>query len=139
MNTIMSPGITAFHKDGTLPENMQVFVFGSNLAGRHGKGAAKIAVEKFGAVMGIGRGVAGKTYAIPTKDEYLRPLSLSEIAENVHDFVIYARERFGKDKFFVTRVGCGLAGYSDEVMAPMFRHCPISCSFAKEWAPYLRD
>jgi hypothetical protein len=131
-------GISAmkFHPDGSLPSNGEIFVFGSNLAGRHGAGAAKIAQSMFGAKYGFGRGIMASSWAIPTKSKDLRTLPLSEIKGYVSDFVNYTRH--ADIKFFVTRVGCGLAGYKDHQIAPMFKGAK-NCSFAEEWQPYLEE
>ena len=124
-----------FHRDGTLPQNGEVFVFGSNLAGIHGAGAAKVALDKYGALWGKGVGLHGMTYAIPTKDEFINTLPLHEIKEFVEQFV--SDSNFYEDgQYFVTRVGCGLAGYKDEQIAPMFKGAK-NCSFAEEWKQYL--
>ncbi len=96
-----------------------IFVFGSNLAGIHGKGAALAARKEHGAVLGEGIGPQGDSYAIPTKDEKLAPLPLSVIGRYVVEFLAYAKERPHR-KFIVTSVGCGLAGYTKEEIAPMF-------------------
>ena len=124
-----------FHRDGTLPQNGEVFVFGSNLAGIHGAGAAKVALDKYGALWGKGVGLHGMTYAIPTKDEFINTLPLHEIKEFVEQFV--SDSNFYEDsQYFVTRVGCGLAGYKDEQIASMFKGAK-NCSFAEEWKQYL--
>ena len=102
----------------TLEEN-QVFVFGSNEAGRHGKGAALTAFETFGAKRGIANGIQGKSYAIPTKNTSLLPLTLNEIRPYVNEFLNYARLNTNKE-FLVTEIGCGLAGNKIESIAPMF-------------------
>lgn len=124
----------AFHVDGTLPKDGSIFVFGSNLAGIHGAGAAAVALN-LGAKWGKGVGLQGKTYAIPTKDKNIKTMSLTEILPYIEDFV-----RFTKDhpemRFFVTRIGCGLAGYSDNQIAPLFSGA-MNCSFAKEWRPFI--
>lgn len=125
-----------FHKDGTLPTDMSVWVFGSNLAGRHGKGAAKVARDVFGARQNVAVGLVGHSYAIPTKDENLRVLPLWKIQEYVRRFLRETSE-MPEINFFVTRIGCGLAGYKDEDIAPMFRGA-LGCSFAEEWRPYLK-
>ncbi len=92
----------------------EIFVFGSNLAGVHGGGAARIALEKFGAVPGQGVGLQGRSYAIPTMQggvETVRPY--------VEEFVDFAR-RHQELTFLVTRIGCGIAGFRDEEIAPLF-------------------
>lgn len=100
-----------------LAEN-EVFVFGSNLAGRHGAGAAKAALS-FGAVMGIGSGKCGQTFAIPTKDASIETMPISEIQLYVERLKGYA-ENFPHLTFLVTKIGCGLAGYTVADMAPLF-------------------
>ena len=100
-----------------------VFVFGSNLAGRHGKGAALEAVNKWDAEYGKGIGRVGDSYAIPTKDQWLNVLSLDEIRLYVHDFRLHAMMN-PKDKFIVTAIGTGLAGYTVDEIAPMFKGMP---------------
>jgi hypothetical protein len=92
----------------------EIFVFGSNLAGMHGGGAARTAVLQFGAIMGQGVGLQGQSYGIPTMHggvESIRPY--------VDEFIDFAREH--KEYFFyVTRIGCGIAGFRDEEIAPLF-------------------
>lgn len=117
-------------------EDNQIFVFGSNLAGRHGKGAALIARQKFGAEYGIGVGLTGRCYAIATKDEKLRQLSLDLVSNQIENFKVSAR-RNPDLEFLVTRVGCGLAGFKDEVIAPLFADAPSNCVFNFEWMEYL--
>ncbi len=100
-----------------------VFVFGSNEGGRHGKGAALFAKQYRGAVYGQGVGRQGNSYAIPTKDEDLWPLPLPNIHQYVAGFLAYAAHH-EHEQFEVTPIGCGLAGYSPEDIAPMFRNAP---------------
>src|SRR5580658_5817655 len=94
-----------------------VFVFGSNLAGRHGKGAALYARQHHGAVYGQGIGLQGRSYAIPTKDVRLRTLPLDEIRRHVDDFNRFAAANPGMT-FEVTPIACGLAGYHPTDIAP---------------------
>lgn len=97
----------------------ECFVFGSNEAGRHGRGAAAQA-RRFGARYGVGEGPAGRTYAIPTKPADLRQrLSLDRIGRSVETFVAYAASH-PDCIFLVTEIGCGLAGYEPADMAPLF-------------------
>ena len=88
-----------------------IFVFGSNLAGRHGAGAALYAKTYFGAQHGVGVGRTGHAYAIPTKDAQLRTLPLDKIAEHIRGFLSYANNN-PRETFELTPVGCGLAGHS---------------------------
>lgn len=126
-----------YHPDRTKPASgSAVWVFGSNLAGRHGKGAALEALQSFGAACGVGIGPCGNSYAIPTKDMNLEVISLLDIRESVKTFIDHARSLPGTS-FFVTRIGCGYAGYSDYQIAPMFRDAPTNCSFAEQWKSFL--
>jgi len=109
-----------------------VFVFGSNLAGIHGAGAAKTALQKYGAVMGVGVGHRGNSYAIPTKDSRLQILSIDEIRSRVDEFKEFARVSPNL-RFRVTRIGCGLAGYSDADISPLFRGSPSNCLLPAGW------
>jgi hypothetical protein len=103
--------------------NDLVFVFGSNLAGRHGKGAALGARLHRGAIYGRGVGPQGNAYAIPTKDRQLRVLPLQVIRAYVGEFLNYA-PRQPNISFELTPIGCGLAGYRPEQIAPMFSDAP---------------
>lgn len=96
----------------------EIFVFGSNLRGYHGAGAARTALQ-FGAEMDNGRGLCGQTYALPTKDGHIQTLSLMTIKYYVDEFISYATKH-PEYTFLVTRVGCGLAGFKDEHIAPLF-------------------
>lgn len=97
-----------------------IFVFGSNLAGRHGKGAALYALQHHGAVYGQGMGLQGSSYGIPTKDEYLKTLPLIRIQLHVQEFLRFAASNPDLT-FQVTPIGCGLAGYQPKDIAWMFR------------------
>lgn len=114
----------------------EVFVFGSNLAGRHGKGAALTARKLFGAVTGIPKGHEGKSYAIPTKGGRLEVLPRAEIAEYVKDFLHYAMCN-PELRFLVTPIGCGLAGYKPEDIAHMFRLSPSNVILPDEFKAVL--
>lgn len=117
-----------------LPDNT-IFVFGSNEAGRHGKGAALVARQHFGAIYGQGYGVQGTSFAIPTKDRYLKTLTLYEIQTYCEGFINKAIET-PELTYYITDVGCGLAGYSPYQIAPLFRGAPDNCIFPisfKDW------
>lgn len=115
-----------------------IFVFGSNLAGRHGAGAAREARAIHGAIYGQGYGRAGNSFAIPTKDAKLRTLPLDRIQGYVEKFLNYARVT-DSEIFHVTRIGCGLAGYRDDQIAPMFKGAPPNCTLPIEWVYILKE
>lgn len=114
------------YKNRIISDNIQslrqneVFVFGSNLSGFHGAGAAKLAFEKFGAEYGLGYGYSGQTYAIPTKSHrFQRTLKTFEIGGYVTEFIGFATCN-SELTFLVTEIGCGLAGYKPSDIAPLF-------------------
>lgn len=109
-----------------------IFVFGSNLAGIHGAGAARFAVLRHGAIYGQGIGLQGRSYGIPTKSARIETLTLSEIAGYVRQFIEVARQRQDLT-FYVTPIGCGLAGYRRDQIRPMFSEMPSNCRFAETW------
>lgn len=115
----------------------EIFVFGSNLAGRHGKGAAYHARMHYSAVYGEGVGRTGQAYAIPTKDATLRVLPLYQIKNYVVQFLKYATSH-PELTFLVTAIGTGLAGYSHEEIAPMFRYAPKNCQLPNEWKEIIK-
>lgn len=103
-----------------LPKDV-IFVFGSNEAGIHGAGAAKTALNKFGAVYGQGEGLYGQSYAIPTKDKYIKTLPYCRIETYVDNFMWYAKDH-PELVFYVTEVGCGLAGLSQDKIGHIFKY-----------------
>lgn len=120
-----------------LPEKF-VFVFGSNLAGRHGKGAAKDAIDYFGASRKIPIGLSGSSYAIPTKDARLNVLPIDKIEIYTQQFIEFAKTHPDLT-FLVTTVGCGLAGYFHEEMAPLFADSPSNCVLPDVWREFLPE
>ena len=103
-------------------KNNQIFVFGSNQSGRHGKGAAKTAVG-WGAVYGQAEGLQGKTYGIPSKDKSIRrTLRIDEIKPYVDRFIEFVKHH-PELIFLVTEIGCGLAGLKPKNVAPLFYEC----------------
>jgi hypothetical protein len=114
--------------------NNEIFVFGSNLEGMHGGGAARIAHQKFGAEWGVGVGPTGKCYAIPTMHG-----GIDTIKPYVDDFITYAKEHTNQH-FYVTRIGCGIAGFTDEQMAPLFKDLQEldNVSIPKQWEEILQ-
>lgn len=109
-----------------------IFVFGSNQAGRHGKGAALYARQKHGAEYGVGEGRTGNSYALPTKDENIRTRTLSDVRTSVDKFIEYAKANPDL-QFEVTKVGCGLAGFKEFEIAPLFKNAPSNCSLPDGW------
>lgn len=97
-----------------------LFVFGSNLAGIHGAGAAQHAEQYYGAKRGIGYGLQGRSFAIPTKDEYIKTLPLERIQYFIDSFVLEANYTMLSYTYILTRIGCGLAGYTDEEILGLF-------------------
>ena len=99
-----------------LKEN-EIFVFGSNLEGMHGGGAARLAYNKFGAIWGQGVGLQGQSYGIPTMHG-----GVEDIKPYVDEFIEFAKSH-PELTFLVTRIGCGIAGFRDEEIAPLFKEC----------------
>lgn len=117
-------------------KNKMVFVFGSNEAGVHGAGAALYAYQNYGARYHKGYGHYGDSFAIPTKDKEIKTLPLERIQGYVTGFIEYAKGQPDL-KFQVTQIGCGLAGFTPEQIAPMFVDAPSNCFFDVEWMPIL--
>lgn len=113
----------------------EIFVFGSNLEGLHMGGAARYAYDHFGAEWGNGVGPQGQCYAIPTMHG-----PLSDIKPYVDDFIEYARQH-PMNRFLLTRIGCGIAGFKDKDMAPLFKEALNlpNVSFPNEWFIQLLD
>ncbi|MCL2063381.1 MAG: hypothetical protein FWG98_03280 [Candidatus Cloacimonetes bacterium] len=114
MTIITNKKLITPEKISSLAPN-EVFVFGSNLAGQHAGGAAQTAHEKFGAIYGQGVGLQGQSYAIPTMQG-----GVDSIIPYVNDFLDFAKEH-QELFFYVTRIGCGIAGFKDEEIAPLFK------------------
>lgn len=112
--------------------NREVFVFGSNQSGIHGAGSAKHAYKHYGAKWGVGEGFAGRSYAIPTKDRNLKVLSLDSIRQSVNKFLIFARDNQTMT-FKIVKIGCGLAGYSEYQIMPLFDLAPENCILPDGW------
>lgn len=102
----------------------EVFVFGSNLNGIHGAGAAKLARDKFGAVIGVGEGLTGSSYALPTIGRFFEILPISDIKTHVDRLKTIVESNPDK-LFLITAVGCGLATYSAKDIAPLFKDFTI--------------
>lgn len=122
----------------TTPENVtdladnEIFVFGSNTAGRHGRGAALLAYREFGAEYGVGAGRTGQCYAFPTLDDNLCQLPHDALARESQWF--YKAACRNEDKIFlVTKVGCGLAGFSEDYMKQFFKNMPPNVIKPEGW------
>lgn len=118
----------------SLAEN-EIFVFGSNLAGAHGGGAARLAYERFGAVWGEGVGLHGQTYAIPTMQG-----GVETIKPYVDAFILFAKKN-PTLIFLVTRIGCGIAGFRDDEIAPLFKDAidVVNIILPQEFAELLNN
>ena len=118
----------------------EIFVFGSNLAGIHGAGAAYLAHSKFDAQWKIGIGRVGNTYAIPTKNLSLDTLPIRIIKGYIEEFIQYANYH-NQYTYLVTEIGCGLAGYKVEDIAPLFKDAiNISCiHLPKKFIEYFNN
>lgn len=112
----------------------EIFVFGSNEAGRHGKGAALHAKNVYGARNGIGEGLTGNAYALPTKDSNLNSLPIGKVFQNIKTFCDFAREN-PTYRFLVTPVGTGLAGFSKRNITYGFKQAvlPSNCVLTSSW------
>lgn len=123
-----------------VPSGPPIFVFGSNEKGIHGGGAARVARERHGAILGQGIGPQGNSYAIPTcskpTGEPNHEISLGQLHIYVLQFLKYAREH-QELRFKVTQIGCGLAGWRAEQIAPLFADATRNCSFDSAWEPWL--
>ncbi len=114
----------------------EIFVFGSNLAGRHGAGAAKQARIQFGAVYGVGEGITGRCYAFPTLDEHFQPLEwhrLLDARNRLYNLAWLMQDLGDKSIFLLTKVGCGLAGYVENDMKRLFQSPPTNIIKPKDW------
>lgn len=114
----------------------RIFVFGSNTEGRHGKGAALCAYREHGAVYYQAEGRQGDSYAIPTKRLPYTRLPIEDVAKSVERFLRYANLNLDLE-FQVTAIGCGLAGFTVDQIAPLFRSAPAHCVLPKEFTDFL--
>ena len=118
MNTLLKRQFT--------PENItelsknEIFVFGSNLNGNHAGGAAKTALDKFGAIQGQGEGLQGQSYALPTLGKKMQKLPLSTISKHIDKLYEFAESRADL-VFWVTKIGCGIAGFDEQEIAELFK------------------
>lgn len=110
----------------------EIFVFGSNMLGKHIGGAARQAHENFGAIWGKPEGIQGESYALPTVSRSMAPYSLAMIRTNISSFLSYARHHPEKT-FLLTKIACGIAGHNEEDIAPMFKHAPDNVVRPRGW------
>ena len=137
-NPDSSSVVRFYHQYGfNAPGQGVVFVFGSNLRGRHGAGAAKAALERYGAIEGQGVGLQGQSYAIPTKDYRIQTMPLEVIEPYIKEFVQFTHDHPDMT-FMVTPIGTGLAGYRHEDIAPLFKgviNCWLPLAWLSFWTP----
>lgn len=115
-----------------LKDKKPIYTFASNEAGRHGAGSAKIALEQWGARYKIGLGLVGDSYAIPTKDGNIKTLPLSKIKEYIDRFIDFANNN-PKYGFLTVRIGCGLAGFQETEIAPLFKNAGDNILLPPNW------
>lgn len=115
----------------------EIFTFGSNLAGIHGAGSAREAHQSHGAVWGCGIGHQGNSYAIPTKDEHIMTMPIENIRVHVRNFIEYAKLHSNLT-FNIVAIGCGLAGFEPDEIAPMFMDAPDNCNLPVEFLEVLK-
>jgi len=119
-----------------------IFVFGSNLSGIHGAGAARYALNHKWAAYGVGEGLTGQAYALPTKGYQISFMPLDDIHKHVQKFMKFAYDERNELQFQVTRVGTGLSGFRDADIAPMFEyvaHRKSNCFFDTAWRHHLPE
>lgn len=108
----------------------EIFVFGSNLNGNHAGGSAKLASDKFGAEDGVGEGLRGQSYAFPTLDKDMQKVSIDALKESVEKLIQCARDNTTKI-FLLTKVGCGIAGFTEDEMKQVFNRRDIPANIIK--------
>lgn len=113
-------------------KSSEVFVFGSNRAGLHAGGAARLARERFGAQEGVGEGLTGQCYAFPTLTETFEKVSLASLQASRDRLFETARAHPDK-KFLLTKVGCGIAGFSEDQIRPLFADAPANIVLPDDW------
>jgi hypothetical protein len=118
----------------------QVIVFGANEKGVHGAGLAKLAFKKFGARYGVGRGLQGQSYALPTKDFEIQTLPLYDIEQNIKEFLDFAKTK-PELEFLCSKIGTGLAGYNTDQIGPLFGkfEIPPNVILPFEFAEFVKD
>lgn len=113
-------------------DGVSIFVFGSNEKGLHGGGAAKVAHNDYGAIWGHGEGLYGRSYALPTCQWPGVPLDIGVVGHYVRRFIDHAK-RNPQLSFWVTKVGCGLAGFKEEEVIPFFKDVPENVILPEDW------
>ncbi|MEQ1884685.1 MAG: hypothetical protein ABL967_06460 [Bryobacteraceae bacterium] len=115
----------------------EVFVFGSNLGGRHAGGAAYLAAERFGAQEGVGEGLTGQSYAFPTLTASFEMVTM-EALETSRDRLFATAQAHPEKTFLLTKVGCGIAGFREEQIRPLFRNPPENVVLPEDWSAALK-
>ena len=110
----------------------EIFVFGSNQRGAHAGGAARLAKEKFGAREGVGEGLTGRCYAFPTLTANFEKVSRASLEASRDKFFATARENADKT-FLLTKVGCGIAGFAEDQIRPLFSNAPANVELPEDW------
>ena len=127
---------TSTPEEITSIEDWEIFVFGSNLAGEHGGGAARLAQKKFYAESGVGEGRTGQSYAFPTLTKDGEKVTKKDLKESINKLIQSAAHETSRI-YLVTKVGCGIAGFKEEEMMELFRarkDMPANIVLPKGWA-----
>ena len=126
-----------YHTENDPATSDEVYVFNSNLAGLHREVFSSVASSMFGAQTGVSVGYVGNSYAIPTKDRFIRSLSLTQIKKHVADFIAFTNAH-PEMKFYVVRLDLGTHEFKPYHIAPMFAGCARNCRFPVQWKPFLK-
>jgi len=110
----------------------EIFVFGSNQRGAHAGGAARLAKEKFGAREGVGEGLTGQSYAFPTLTANFEKVSRASL-EASRDRLFNTARRNPDKTFLLTKIGCGIAGFTEDEIRPLFKNAPANVTLPDEW------
>ena len=110
----------------------EIFVFGSNQRGAHAGGAARLAKEKFGAQEGVGEGLTGQSYAFPTLTANFEKVSRASL-EASRDRLFATARRHPDQTFLLTKVGCGIAGFTEDEIRPLFKNAPANIMPPEDW------
>lgn len=129
---LLCHGDVLLYVQNAIKNKTPIYCFASNLAGRHGKGSALIAKDRWGARYGVGYGMMGQSFAIPTKNEKIQTLPLETVRKNINLFLNFAAKN-EQYCFLTVKIGCGLAGFSEDQIKPLFQNRPSNVLVPFGW------